>query len=140
MLESVFGQWKATDVEAIATCIGALATFLLVVAGILQLKSIGKANRLVRQQITDQQKRWSREDQIRENQLALNYRFGIKTGLDADPQRPDVIVWVANLGTTSFLVDRVWLDIVNPYDASQRLPRKKAFPWNAVVAAGETKE
>lgn len=136
----MFGQWTTAEVEAFATCMGALATLLLVIAGIFQLRLVRRANRLVTAQIAAQQNRWNREDQIRETQQALNYRFGIKAGITDEPRGPDVIVWVANLGTASFLVTRVWLDIVNPLNASQRLLRKKGFEWNAVVAAGETKE
>ena len=79
--------------------------------------------------------RWTREDEIRKSQEALNYRFGVKPRDDGE-----VVVWVANLGTTSFLVTRVWLDITNPFDSTQRLLRKKGFEWNAVVTAGETKD
>jgi hypothetical protein len=120
-------------------------TFLLVVATLLllidsrlksneQRRRWEKENKEHERERNDQRERWNREDEIRRTQRALDYRFGVK------PDDTDVIIWVANLGITSFLVTRIWLDIVNPFDSTKRLLRKKGLEWNAVLAAGETRE
>jgi hypothetical protein len=126
-LGSFLATWTAGGIEALATC-------LLALFAVIQLLAIRKNNDLISTQIVAQQKRWSREDEIRESRQALNYRFGVKS------EDTNVVVWVANLGVTSFLVTRVWVDIANPFDPTQRLPRKKGLEWNAVLAAAETKE
>jgi hypothetical protein len=119
-----------------ATSLLVLATLLLYLDGRSkareQRKRWEKEDKDHDRELSELRSRWTREDEIRESQQALNYRFGI-VARDAK-----VIVWVANLGSTSFLVNRVWLDIANPFNPSERLLRKKGFEWNAVVAAGAT--
>jgi hypothetical protein len=99
-----------------------------------QWKAISKNNLLIGQQIAAQQARWSAEDQERKAREAIRYKFG------AELLEPKIVIWVANLGTTSFFVDKVWLNMGSPLDPTQRFFRPKGFAWHVVLSAGEVNE
>lgn len=143
---TILPEWmKSEQYLTLATWGLVIVTFLLVIATVVLFVDSRSKSREQRERWNKEDKdhereqrelrdRWRREDEIRQTQQALSYRFGIK------PLDTDVVIWVANLGITSFLAVRIWLDLVNPFDSNQRLLRKKPLEWNAVLAAGETKE
>jgi hypothetical protein len=82
------------------------ATLALVIATLLlyldgrsksreQEKRWEKEDRDHEREQSESRSRWTREDEIRERQRALDYRFGVKS------EDVNVIVWVANLGITT---------------------------------------
>jgi len=124
--------WSALQTSA--PIIEALATVFLGIYAVFQWKAIGKNNSLIGQQISAQQVRWSSEDQERKAREAIRYKFG------AELREPKIVIWVANLGITSFFVDKVWLNMGPPLDLTKRFFHPKGFAWHVVLSAGEVKE
>jgi len=122
-----------SGVVASAPVLEALATCILAVYGALQWKSIGKNNELIGKQIRDQQSRWAHEDEERKRHEAIRYKFGV------EPRDTQVVVWVVNLGITSFFIGRVWLTMSQPFDPSKGFPHPKGLHWNVVLSAGDAK-
>jgi hypothetical protein len=119
-----------------ATIVLGLATLLLYLDG--RAKSQEQRERWAKEDREGQQghaellEKWRRDDQVQTEQTKPHYMWGFNHA----PGSGKVKIWVANLGSTSFLLTSIWVERQDPLNRTPIDPRPVPFVVTEVVATG----
>jgi hypothetical protein len=123
----------------LATLALAVATLLLVLDSRANRKEL--RDRWAKEDINHKREhaelleKWRRDDELRAQEGKPHFAWGFDHGVGSKR----ILIWVANLGSASFLLTALWVERQDPLDRRGVDPRPISFPLAEIVDRGTRK-